>query len=257
MNDAQRRALDEDGIARLPCAIAPATAASVAARIWKHLAEHRGIREREPDSWPPARPARLQALTHGDGFPEVRSPALVAALDAALGARGWREPANWGPPLVSFPDASAWDVPAKSWHLDLPIAPDGSLAAVRAFTFLTEVRPTGGATVAVSGSHRVLAKLAQRAGRTLRSAEARAALASCDEWFATLAAGSGADRVGRFSSDGGSVLGVPVRLVELCGRPGDIVLMRAELLHASSAHVLPAARIVLAPFVYAVRALSD
>jgi hypothetical protein len=49
----------------------------------------------------------------------------------------------------------------------------------------------------------------------------------------------------------------PVRVVELCGAPGDIVLMRAEVLHASSAHALPAARIVLAPFVYATNARSD
>jgi hypothetical protein len=59
------------------------------------------------------------------------------------------------------------------------------------------------------------------------------------------------DREQRFLREGACVQGVPVRVVELCGREGDIVLMRAELLHAAAPHALPAPRMVLAPFVYA------
>lgn len=222
------------------------------ARIWNHLERASAIREREPETWPAARPFQFQALSRSDAFAPVRCAALVAALDELLGRGAWQEPPNWGPPLVSFRDSAVWHVPTKSWHLDLPITPTRGLRAVRAFTFLTDVEPNAGATVAVAGSHRVLAALAERAGRELRSREAREALGACDPWFAALEASDfPGDRERRFLREGARVLGVPVRVVELCGREGDIVLMRAELLHAAAPHALPAPRMVLAPFVYA------
>ena len=222
------------------------------ARIWRHLERAHSIRERDPDTWPATRPFQFQALSRSDAFAPVRCPALVATLDALLGRGGWLEPPNWGPPLVSFRECESWGVPTKSWHLDLPITPAGALRAVRAFTFLTDVEPHGGATVAVAGSHRVLAALAERAGRELRSREAREAIAASDPWFAALEAREAlGDRERRFSGEAARVLDVPVRVAQLCGRAGDIVLMRAELLHAAAPHALPAPRMVLAPFVYA------
>jgi ectoine hydroxylase-related dioxygenase (phytanoyl-CoA dioxygenase family) len=236
----------------LPRAVPAHDVAAMRARIWNHLERAHAIREREPGTWPATRPFQLQALSRSDAFAPVRCPALVATLEELLGRGGWQEPPNWGPPLVSFRDCNAWHVPTKSWHLDLPITHTGALRAVRAFTFLTDVDPHGGATVAVAGSHRVLAALAERAGRELRSREAREALGACDPWFAALEApGSPGDREQRFLRDGACVLGVPVRVVELCGHEGDIALMRAELLHAAAPHALPAPRMVLAPFVYA------
>jgi ectoine hydroxylase-related dioxygenase (phytanoyl-CoA dioxygenase family) len=222
------------------------------ARIWEHLARAHGMREDDPRTWSPARPSGFQALARPDAFACVRSPALVATLDAAFGAGAWQEPPSWGPPLVSFRDRETWEVPSRSWHLDLAISPAPSPRALRAFALLTDVEPRGGATVAIAGSHRVLAALARRAGRKLRSKEAREALRACDPWFAALEARTerDADAASAFFA-GAQVLGVPVRGVELCGRAGDVVLMRAELLHAMAPHALPAPRMVLAPFVFA------
>lgn len=251
MTAEQRAALERDGIALLPRAVPARDVVAMRARIWAHLERAHGILEREPAAWPATRPSHFQALSRGDAFASARCPALVAALDELLGRGGWQEPQSWGPPLVSFCDCEVWDVPTKSWHLDLPIAPTRALRALRAFTFLTDVEPHGGATLAVAGSHRVLAALAERAGRELRSREARKALAASDGWFAALGDCDATDREQRFLRDGACVLNVPVRVVELCGRAGDIVLMRAELLHAAAPHARAAPRIVLAPFVYA------
>jgi hypothetical protein len=245
----QRHELGAAGAILLRGAVPARAVAVMRARIWEELAK-RGLREHDPRSWPAARPAGLQALTRGPAFDAARSPALRKALDAVFGASGWREPPNWGPPLVSFRDADAWDVPSKTWHLDLAITPESGPRAVRAFVFLTDVAPSGGATVAVAGSHRVLEGLARRAGRTLRSREARQALAACDPWFAELAEAEAPNRVQRFMRAGAVVAGARVRVIELCGRAGDVVLMRAELLHALAPHALPAPRLVLAPFVY-------
>jgi len=240
-----------DGIVRLHRAIPARDVTAMRARIWDFLERAQGVREGDPATWPASRPFHFQALSRSDAFAPVRCPALVSALGELLGPGGWQEPPSWGPPLVSFRDCEAWELPTKSWHLDLPIPPTTALRAVRAFTFLSDVEPRGGATVAVAGSHRVLSALAERAGRALRSREARAALAASDPWFAALEQRDAADRDERFLRDGACVLSVPVRVVELCGHAGDIVLMRAELLHAAAPHALPAPRIVLAPFVFA------
>lgn len=247
----QRAAFERDGIALLPQAVSAGDVAAMRARLWGHLERAHAIREGDSKSWPASRPSHFQALSRSDAFAPLRCPALVCALDALFGPSGWQEPPSWGPPLVSFQDCDAWEVPKKAWHLDLAISPRCPLRAVRAFAFLTDVAPGGGATVAVAGSHRVLGALAERAGRELRSKEARKALAVCDAWFAALEQNGVAERSRIFLHDGAHVLGTPVRVVELCGRAGDIVLMRAELLHAMAPHALAAPRLVLAPFVYA------
>jgi hypothetical protein len=249
----QREALARDGIARLTGAVLRADVTALRARIWDHLERALTLREHDPETWPTTRPFHFQSLSRSNAFAAVRCPPLVAALDELFGPNGWADPPSWGPPLVSFRDCEAWDVPTKSWHLDFPIAPTRALRALRAFTFLTDVEPQGGATVAVAGSHRVLAKLAEKAGRELRSREAREALIACHPWFAELERGGVSDRVRHFLHDAAQVLGVPVRVVELVGRAGDVVLMRAELLHAMAPHARSEPRMVLAPFVYARR----
>jgi len=247
----QRAAFERAGITRLRGTIPARDVIAMRASIWDFLERAHGVREVDPATWPASRPFHFQALSRSDAFAPVRCPALAGLLDEFLGSGGWQEPPSWGPPLLSFRDCEAWELPTKSWHLDLPIAPTSALRAVRAFTFLTDVEPRGGATVAVAGSHRVLRALAERAGRELRSREAREALAASDPWFAALEERDADVRDERFLRDGACVLSVPVRVVELCARAGDIVLMRAELLHAAAPHALGAPRIVLAPFVMA------
>jgi len=246
----QLRTFAETGVVTLPGAVASTAVAAMRARIWQRLGALYRIRQDDPGSWHPARPSRFQTLTRSGAFAEMRTPALVDALDQLLGGHGWLEPTHWGPPLVSFPDADSWDVPTKMWHLDDASAPARLPAAVRAFVFLTPVRASGGATVAVLGSYRVLGSLACEAGRALRSAEARSALATCDPWFAGLEQGGVAERARIFMAAGACVRGVAVRVQELCGEPGDITLMRADTLHALGPHVLPEPRFVVAQFIY-------
>ena len=61
--------------------------------------------------------------------------------------------AHWGRPLVTLPHpGTAWDVPADGWHLD---SQDLKLTMVAVFAHLAAVRPCGGGTLVVTGSHRL------------------------------------------------------------------------------------------------------
>ncbi len=240
-----------DGVARLPAAIPRAEVEAMRVRLWLDLTRELGIAEGAPATWTTPRPTGFQALAREGAFAGMASPALRNALDALFGKRGWQEPPHWGQPLVSFPEPGlAWDVPHRQWHLDGMVAPQPKLGAVRAFSFLTTVAPRGGATVALAGSQRLALALAQNAGRALRSAELRKELAACDPWLAALEADPLPGRVQRFMDEGAVVNGVPLRVIELCGEAGDVILMRPETLHAMAPHVIAAPRFVVAQFIY-------
>jgi Phytanoyl-CoA dioxygenase (PhyH) len=245
----QRRCFDDSGIVTLRGAIDCAAGDAMRAALWAELERRCGLREHDPASWREPRPAGFQALAKRGAFAAMASPAVRAALDSVFGASGWLEPPRWGQPLVCFPERVAWDVPHASWHLDVCGSPQCPLAAVRVFAFLTRVMPRGGGTAAVAGSHRLVEELARRAGKALRSADARAELAALDPWLAALEARPGADRVRRFMHDGTDVMGVPLRVVELCGEPGDVTLMRADTLHAIAPNTLDTPRFVVAQLV--------
>ncbi len=195
-----------------------------------------------------ARPAQLSSKT-GE-FNAMASPELRAILDQILGA--WEEPANWGLPLVSFHTGEpTWDVPHAHWHLDLGARP-GELRLARAFAVLAPSRPTGGGTGYVAGSHRLFQALATKIGRALPSAKARRHLEAQSPWLAALTSRrQDEDRVRRFMQEGCEVDGIHLRVCEMLGEPGDIILMHPLMLHAPTSNVLATPRMMLTQFVYA------
>jgi len=145
---------------------------------------------------------------------------------ALLGTDAWPHPADWGGALVTFPTAGDWTVPTTGWHLDWPArgAP-GSQLLVKWLGYVTPVGAGGGGTLVIAGSHRLVADhLADTdpsdpgSSRTVREA-----IFGSHPWF----------REPRLD-DGPVVRGVPVRVVELTGEPGDVVFLHPHLLHAAA-----------------------
>jgi ectoine hydroxylase-related dioxygenase (phytanoyl-CoA dioxygenase family) len=180
----------------------------------------------------------------------MASPRVRAALDDLLGP--WCEPADWGQPLVCFPAAQrAWSLPRQGWHFDGPIdpAPQRSLIG-RVFVILEPLRPTGGATLVATGSHRIAMALADAAGVQQSSGEMRKKLQGLHPWFAELMHGEGgAERTARYMDRETTVSGVPLRLQEMTGEPGDVWLMHHNALHGGSPNVLDRPRLALSQFV--------
>jgi hypothetical protein len=243
---ANRAEFERAGIFRLPGFYSAAEAAAMADALWADLGRRYGIGRHRPESWTKERPAQFLALTRSGAFGALGSDRLVALADAMLGAGAWTRPRHWGQPLVTFP-SGAWDVPHAVWHLDYPGT--GSIEdapAMRVFTFLESVRPRGGGTLCIAGSHRVVADLVRSAGAgaTMRSADVKTVLGVGEPWFAALFK-PGGGRVQRFMIEEGQARGLPVRVVEMTGDPGDVVVMHPFVLHTPAANALDTPRMML------------
>lgn len=231
-------AYHREGAVRLPGAVPPRDAEAMAATLRRKI-------EARPK--PGARPAKLSSRT-GE-FNAMASPTVRAAFDEILG--DWEEPGHWGMPLVSFHTGEArWDVPHEHWHIDLGAPPtDRKLA--RLFVVLATSRPCGGGTGFIAGSHRLIQAQMDKAGRALPSAEVRKALAARSDWFAALTAQpTGEDRMRRFMDEGSELDGVTVRVCEMLGEPGDVILMHPLMMHAPTPNVLATPRMMLTQFAY-------
>jgi hypothetical protein len=228
-----------DGVVRLPGAIPIQDIETMAAALRRKLAAR------------PQRTSRPSKLSSRSGeFDAMASPAVRTVLDVLLG--DWEEPAHWGLPLVSFHTGEkVWNVPREHWHIDLGARP-GNLRLARIFALLAPSRPGGGGTGYVAGSHRLFEALFKVTGRALPSPQARQRLDARSPWFAALSSRHDkGERIQRFMEAGSELDGVQVRVGEMLGQPGDVILMHPLVLHAPTPNVLATPRMMLTQFVYA------
>jgi hypothetical protein len=251
----QRSEFEQTGLVRVPGAIAADDVGTMAAAVWEFLDERDGIRRDDPATWTRPRPRGFQRLEHAGMLAAIGSPAVRSSLDELMGEGCWKEPPRWGQMLVSFPAEGGWWVPHNMWHLDMPAA--GSKAArrgVKIFAFLTPVEPRGGATLAVEGSHRVAHFVVDEASSApaLSSAEVRRILKRTQPWFRQLWTPELTPERERLCMDEGTKIGdAEVRVVELTGEPGDVILMDPTLLHCMAPHVAGGPRFVVTERVFA------
>jgi len=250
----QRRAFDERGLVHLPGFISREAADAMAARLWQELARKHGVRRADPATWSAERPAQFGPLQKTGAFNAMATPGVRAILDELIGPGAWTEPrGGWGLPLVCFPTQEAWALPHKIWHLDLTPEPKHpGLLVGRLFLLLAPLRPRGGGTLVAAGSHRVAERLAAGQNGRMSSQEMRQAMARHHPWFADLMAPPkpGEDRIGRFMGAETVADGVPLRVEEITGEPGDVWLMHPHALHGLSANVLDAPRLALTQTIY-------
>ncbi len=231
----------EKGWVRLRGAFDPS---GMAEAMWRALSGH-GVKPNDPATWEQSsgQPFKEKWLTNfgqSHTFAGVANDAVDQALVELLGD-GWiDQKRRWTRPLVTFPMGEDWDVPTGGWHLDSP--PANPLPVVRMFAYLNEVREHGGGTLIVEGSHRLAA-----AYPGLHSRAVRNRLSEEHPWFREI--WQPTDRERRLQvliDDGAVVRGVHVRVVELTGTPGDVVLWHPSLFHAASFNTSDGPRFMLA-----------
>jgi hypothetical protein len=109
----------------------------------------------------------------------------------------------WHGFLVCFASQDAWDVPRGHWHTEGSPAPP--VSEVRVSAYLSSVRPRGGGTLIVVGSHRIAGF---RRG-TDSGKDYRGRLMDRFDWFRGLWRGeSDEDRIDKYMIQGAVVDGV-------------------------------------------------
>lgn len=125
--------------------------------------------------------------------------------------------------LVSLPGSDSWGLSGLNWHRDAKGDP-GRLPGLQAFVLIDDLSPRGGGTLALAGSHRQRPSRGRQAG----------ALSACLR--------SGLD-ASMFDAPF-EVEGLSLRLVEMCGRAGDVYLMDMRVLHTPSANAAARPRLM-------------
>jgi hypothetical protein len=223
-----------DGFVRVPGAFTRDEAGAMEGLVWRHL-ETRDMRRDDPTTWHTGSIHHLQGLRGDPVFAPILGPTTCEAIDDVLGAGRWKRPGNAGQFLVTFPSPRAtWHVPTGIWHSDAsyldPLTPP---AGVWVFSFLNRVGPGAGGTLIIGGSPAIIARWA--ATRPTIGAEksktTRLAFYRSHPWLADLVtAGDEPARTDRLLAPT-DVDGLPVRVVELTGEPGDIVLAHPLIAH--------------------------
>jgi hypothetical protein len=241
LSPAQVAAFEERGHVRLAGAFPPKVALQLQQRMWAELQEYFAIDREDRDTW--CQPQRSLRGAKWDPLQRaIASDSLVGAIDEVLGPARWKLPTNWGVVLVTFPcrTRDEWTLPTSGWHYDFDLHDNASSpSGLLVFTFFSAVGARGGGTLIVEGSHRLLRRFAESLSPNERRAEhqvLRRRFLRHDPWLRALTEAGGAprDRIGYFMRETQEVRGVPVRVVELTGDPGDAILCHPLMLHVSA-----------------------
>lgn len=118
--------------------------------------------------------------------------------------------------LLSFPHKNEWSLRNLNWHLDLAVPKADQIPGIQAFFLIDDVHPQGGATLALAGSHRLhYVSYESNAHGILRK---NSDFNSFPEMFLE-------PRI---------IDGVPLQIIEMSGRAGDVYLMDLRVLHSPS-----------------------
>jgi hypothetical protein len=239
LTPADIRRFERDGYLVVRQAFSPGDALDMERRWWQELAEAHGIRRDDRSSWRRL-PGDLKAAKRDRSQTTILTSRVSGVLDDLLGPGAWPPPRDWGRPLVTFPEPGAWDVPTALWHWDN--ACDLHLDQPRALfvvAFIGPVAPRGGGTLILSGSPRLLIQQQLRipaSGRHGSITEERDRFHRSEPWLMSLTgqAPSPADRIAAFMAGETIVDGVPLRVVELTGEPGDMVFCHPLMVHCAA-----------------------
>jgi hypothetical protein len=235
---AQHAEFEDRGFVRIPGAFSREQAAAMEARVWAWLERNYGVSRSDPATWKDVAPTGLQGLKRQSVFDAIGSEVTCGALDALLGPSGWQRPRDWGGFLVTFPGPGPWRVPSRVWHTDFDFQPPSERPhGALVFSFLSDVPPGAGGTLAVEGSPHVIRRFLAEHPRAARASmkSVRHALYASDPWLKGLtSADEEPARRERLMEEGAQVDGVPVRVVELLGEAGDLVIGHPWLLHAGA-----------------------
>ena len=239
LNAADLQCFHDDGYLIVRGAFARDDALAMQAAWWRELADTYGILRDDRATW-----RRILAdLKRPKSEPHqhtILTPRVEGVINDLLGTNTWERPKDWGRSIVTFPEPGGWDVPTDLWHWDSAVELHGeALNALFVVSFVGEVVPCSGGTLILSGSHRLLKQyetaLTPEARRG-KPERCRRLLYGSHPWLAALAGltPSPPNRIATFMEASEEIEGIPLRMVELTGQPGDMEFCHPTIIHCVS-----------------------
>lgn len=244
-----RQAFEATGVVRLEAAFTSDEASAMREAVWNHAERKGGLRRDDPSTWPQGWAGfNWKGLRRSSVFdPLTNNSAIRTAFDAIFGVAGWQHPAPGAQILFTLPRPGPWALP-DSWHMDCGFErPTWPTFAVKAFAFFDDVGPRGGGTMVLSGTHRLVDRYRELLPpNTGGGKENWRRFLKSDRWLSQLLYGAKRPDLGRsLVGESHEIEGVPVQVMELTGRPGDIVLTHLHIFHAVSPNTTPQPRQML------------
>ena len=239
LTPAGRRRFERDGYLVVRQAFPRTDALAMEEQWWSELADTRGIRRDDRSSWRNV-PGSLKAAKRDPAQAGILTETVRGVFDDLLGPGTWSPPRNWGVTLVTFPEPGGWEPPTRFWHWDNPCEPHHDRPrGLFIVTFIGPVAPRGGGTLILSGSPRLLIKQERELPADQRRAlggKPAERFGRSHPWLRALTglAPSPADRIAAFMDSETVVDGVPLRVVELTGEPGDMVFCHPAMVHCAA-----------------------
>lgn len=243
----------ERGYVYLRQAFPSAAALEMREFMWAELKRLHGIERDEPSTWTingrhsgKIQPGDFKLNSSRDNpvYAPIASERFMDAYAQLAGREAARLRKNGGGFLISFPENhdQPWTLRANKWHIDFGPQPGryGLIPpGLQTFKFFSEVDPGGGGTLIVAGSHRLALKFFQSLGSLdleLKKSLLDNRFSRSHAWLAELTdkAPDQGERIRRFMEEGSTIDGVPVKVVELTGEPGDVVLCHPAIFHCRS-----------------------
>ena len=239
MTPEQAQEFERHGITRLPAAVDPDVARSIRDRVWQHAEQKLGVREHEPSTWRRVPPSIMKKLNDSEGlFEPILGVGPTAALNSLLGKGQWGRPLHPGTLLMTPPTTRDWELPHQMWHMDSPAPARGNrMPGAQLFLLLDHLEEREGGTLVVAGSHRLIGALPERENPSYEghSAQVRQALQRRVPWLCELwKPGRIDERIERFMERVSEHEGIPLRVLQMTGEPGDVFVMHFWMLHAAS-----------------------
>ena len=172
----------------------------------------------------------------------MRGPRLLTAIAQILGS-SWRAEEDWGGLLFTPPsvEITPWNVNTGNWHWDRnPFGlVGGTSSGLQIFMFLDEVQPGGGGTLIVEGSPELLLRYHETIppdARNRKRSSIRKGFYKTHPWLIYLnyQLDEPEVRMEKLMHRVTLIDDVPVRVIELTGKPGDAIICHPIILHSGS-----------------------
>ena len=243
---------ERDGFVRVPEAFPAEVALELQSEVWAELAEDHDIRRDDPTTWrtPPHSPRRAKESATNEKVGCARFEGVISDL---LGYEDWERPRTWGGFLITMPSGvERWELPTEIWHWDGAPNSRGLLI----FSFYADVAAGGGGTLLLAGSHRLVdgyygSLTAEELAQPHKMH--RKAFSRWDPYLAGLTGRTrepGVDRTAKYMDEATDVRGVPCRVVELTGAPGDAVFCNLGMVHCASPNTEDVPRLMRSKFLF-------